>query len=47
MIQTISQLKPSRFYVVQVTVRKLEGKALSYDLLQVQTKANCKENDIY
>lgn len=45
MTQRISQLKPGRNYVVQVTVRKLDGKALSYDLLQVQTKPICKENN--
>ncbi|KAK9885449.1 hypothetical protein WA026_010945 [Henosepilachna vigintioctopunctata] len=35
----IRELKPGRNYIVQVTVKKPEGKAsLSYDLLQVSTK---------
>ncbi|PSN56010.1 hypothetical protein C0J52_13710 [Blattella germanica] len=39
--QTIGNLKHGRNYIVQITVSKMRGRTLSYDLLQVQTKPIC------
>ncbi|XP_063229069.1 protein NDNF [Bacillus rossius redtenbacheri] len=41
MTHRVRDLKPGRGYVVQVTAKKLRGKALAYDLLQVVTKDSC------
>ncbi|RZB39815.1 NDNF [Asbolus verrucosus] len=40
-VQKVSQLKPGKSYIIQVTVKKPKGKTLSYDLLQVHTKPWC------
>ncbi|KAJ8923023.1 hypothetical protein NQ315_001571 [Exocentrus adspersus] len=39
--EKISYLKPGKSYIVQVTVKKPEGKSLAYDLLQVHTTPVC------
>ncbi|XP_039287878.1 protein NDNF isoform X2 [Nilaparvata lugens] len=39
--QKIAHLKPGHEYLIQVTVKKAQGKSLSYDLLKVQTKPRC------
>ncbi|XP_046674217.1 protein NDNF-like isoform X1 [Homalodisca vitripennis] len=42
LVQTITKLRPGKEYLIQVTVKKIKGKALSYDLLRVRTKSKCK-----
>ncbi|XP_054269200.1 protein NDNF-like [Macrosteles quadrilineatus] len=41
LVQTISKLRPGKEYLIQVTVKKIKGKALSYDLLRARTKSIC------
>ncbi|CAG7725785.1 unnamed protein product [Allacma fusca] len=42
--QTVESLQPDTNYIVQVIVRRLKGKSLSYDLLQVSTLSECVDS---